>query len=132
MTLSTTKSASQAILLFSIISLMTAVALGAFGAHGLESMVTAERLKTWQTAVDYQMSQSIGLLLIGLLQPTTSSAWYIWSRRLLVTGIVIFSGSLYLLVLSDISVLGAITPIGGIALILGWLCLVVQVLKYRY
>ena len=103
-----------------IILLMLAVMLGAFGSHGLKDMVTAARLLTWQTAVDYQMSQALGLLVISFVEPDKMTRWFNWGRKLLVVGMIIFSGSLYILVLTDIGVLGAITPIGGTALIAGW------------
>ena len=104
-----------------------AVATGAFGAHGLQNMVTPDRLDTWEKAVRYQIYHALALLLL---------AWAIthWpdQTKLLATGgwlflagVVLFSGSLYLLVLSDTPWLGAITPLGGIAFVLGWVCLVV-------
>lgn len=106
-----------------------AVATGAFGAHGLQKLVTPERLETWEKAVRYQMFHALALLLL---------AWAIthWPEQtkllsaggwLFLAGVVLFSGSLYLLVLSEITVLGAITPLGGVAFVVGWLCLVVAV-----
>ena len=113
----------------SIILLLTAVLFGAFGAHALKDMVEAARLVTWQTAVDYQMSQSLGLLIISLIKPDKSTTWFEWARKLLLIGVLIFSGSLYLLVLSELSWLGAITPIGGIAMISAWSSLLIHFLK---
>jgi len=106
-----------------------AVATGAFGAHGLQKMVTPERLETWEKASRYQIYHGLALLLL---------AWAIthWPEQenllsaggwLFITGVVLFSGSLYLLVLSGITIFGAITPLGGIAFVAGWLCLVVAV-----
>lgn len=97
------------------------VAIGAFGAHGLQSVVTPERLATFETGVRYQMYHGLGLMAL---------AWAIdqWPQRrlapaavLLAIGTTVFSGSLYLLVLTGVGWLGAITPIGGLALIAGWL-----------
>ena len=117
--------------LTAITLLMIAVALGAFGAHGLAETVSETRLGTWRTAVDYHMSQSLALFFISLIRPETLSPWFIWSKRLLLSGILIFSGSLYLLVLFDMGVLGAITPIGGVAMILAWLSLLLHFLKHH-
>ena len=97
------------------ILLALAVALGAFGAHGLESMVTDERLVTWETAVRYQAWLSLVLIGLGLSRLSQTR----WVFPLLVSGMCIFSGSLYLLVLLDLPILGAITPIGGVLMMIG-------------
>ncbi len=96
-----------------------AIALGAFGAHALKDILSPERLQTWETAVQYQAWNSlgiIGMVLVGKTFMVDIKA----STILLLIGILIFSGSLYTLCLSDISWLGAITPIGGILFIVGW------------
>jgi uncharacterized membrane protein YgdD (TMEM256/DUF423 family) len=102
-----------------------AVALGAFGAHGLKSKVSAEMLTVWQTGVQYHMFHALGLILLGILihllpqiGPLRLSGWLLFS------GIVLFSGSLYVMVLSGVRALGIVTPIGGIAFLLGWLLMV--------
>jgi uncharacterized membrane protein YgdD (TMEM256/DUF423 family) len=94
----------------------TGVALGAFGAHGLKALLSAEALGWWQTAVQYQMWHAIGLLAIGAMRATSTRgpAW------LLAAGTTIFSGSLYAMALSDVRWLGAVTPIGGALMIAGW------------
>ncbi|SHN28372.1 Uncharacterized membrane protein YgdD, TMEM256/DUF423 family [Cyclobacterium lianum] len=105
-----------------------AVIFGAFGAHALENMlVETGRLDTYETAVSYHFYHTLALLavaLLGRLYPENSrlftSAWFF------IAGILIFSGSLYTLCLSDVSWLGAITPIGGLAFILGWMILLVS------
>ncbi len=108
------------------------VALGAFGAHALENMVTPNRLETFETGVRYQMYHAFALLILGalVLQPSFSKAPYVtliaW---LFIIGILIFSGSLYLLVLTDTAWLGAITPIGGVAFIAGWGMLILSIMK---
>lgn len=101
----------------SMVSLALAIVLGAFGVHGLESHVTAARLTTWQTAQYYHVIVSIILLIFAV----ASDRWQVprWSLRLLVAGGLLFSGSLYVLVLADQSWLGAITPLGGMFLIAG-------------
>ena len=92
-----------------------AVALGAFGAHALEPLLSEARLATFETAVRYQVHQALGLILVALLpRPVRIAA------PVLLTGTVIFSGSLYLLVALDLSLLGAVAPVGGAAMILGW------------
>jgi uncharacterized membrane protein YgdD (TMEM256/DUF423 family) len=92
------------------------VALGAFGAHGLKALLSPEALGWWQSAVQYQMWQAIGLVAIGAapLARTRGPAW------MLVAGTAIFSGSLYAMALSDARWLGAITPVGGVLMIAGW------------
>jgi uncharacterized membrane protein YgdD (TMEM256/DUF423 family) len=93
-----------------------AVACGAFGAHGLKARVEPELLDIWQTAAHYHLLHAIVLLaLTASPQPPTLGTW------LILVGTIIFSGSLYTLVLTDTRWLGAITPIGGVCLILGWL-----------
>lgn len=94
----------------------TGVALGAFGAHALAAHVTPERLTTWETATRYHLLHAVVLLALAAL-PTRSP----WPRRLFAAGITLFSGSLYLLVLLDLPILGAVTPLGGVALIAGWI-----------
>jgi uncharacterized membrane protein YgdD (TMEM256/DUF423 family) len=97
----------------------TGVALGAFGAHGLRSLLSPEALGWWQTAVQYQMWQAIGLVGIGAAPLARTR----WSAALLAAGTFIFSGSLYLMALSGARWLGAVTPIGGVLMIAGWVCL---------
>ena len=99
-----------------------AVALGAFGAHGLKSRVTDDMLTVWQTGVQYHIYHALGLILVGVLFhlfPQASqlriAGWFLFA------GIVLFSGSLYVMTLSGIRVLGAVTPIGGLAFLIGWL-----------
>ncbi|MFC4600490.1 DUF423 domain-containing protein [Cohnella hongkongensis] len=109
---------------------MLSVALGAFGAHMLEDRLTADALDVYDTAVQYQMFHSVGILLVALLiDRLPSPRLAIWAGRLLVVGIVIFSGSLYALALSGVKMLGAITPIGGVAFIAGWICLALAARK---
>ena len=95
----------------------SAVALGAFGAHGLQELLVAgNRMETWETAVFYHLAHAIVLLVLSL-----SSPWRALSWQFMAAGVVIFSGSLYMLCLTGLTWLGAITPIGGLLLIVGWL-----------
>lgn len=103
-----------------------AVALGAFGAHALSSRLSADLLATFETAVRYQFYHALALVavVVALMRwPNTNLP--VIAGWLFVAGIVIFSGSLYLLVLTGVRWLGAITPIGGVAFIAGWICLAV-------
>ncbi len=107
------------------------VALGAFGAHGLKSKVTPELLTVWNTAVLYHLIHALGLLLIGILcQLMPSDSLLRMSGWALQIGILLFSGSLYLLVLSGTRGLGMITPAGGLAFLTGWLILAVAAWRY--
>jgi uncharacterized membrane protein YgdD (TMEM256/DUF423 family) len=117
------------ILMISSILLALAVILGAFGAHGLKSFVSAEMLQTWKTGVDYHFYHSLGLLFIGLIGLNFPSKYLKWSAILLVTGIVLFSGSLYLLTITGIKIFGAVTPFGGLSFIAGWIVLFLGVRK---
>ncbi|MEM9387752.1 MAG: DUF423 domain-containing protein [Pseudomonadota bacterium] len=101
------------------------VIAGAFGAHGLEGQVSAARLETFATAASYHLWHSLALLLTGVVacrQPRTGLLT--WAGLCFAVGVVLFSGSLYALVLLDAPMLGVITPLGGVALIIGWLLLV--------
>lgn len=110
-----------------------AVILGAFGAHALKEKLSAHYLAIWETAVQYQMFHAIGLIIVGILMNSTllgTSTQLSWAGYLILTGIIIFSGSLYVLSLSGIGILGAITPIGGVAFIAGWIMLIIAALKF--
>ena len=98
------------------------VAAGAFGAHGLKARVSAELLSSWQTAAHYHQLHSVALLALALFALSTGRSIHL-PAGLLSAGIVLFSGSLYLLVLTGSRGLGAITPLGGLLLIAGWLSL---------
>lgn len=103
------------------ISAALGVAAGAFGAHGLEGVVTPARLATFETAVRYQVYHAFALLVTGLLM--RQAALVARAGWLFLIGTVLFSGSLYALVLTDMPILGAITPFGGVAFLAGWIVL---------
>ena len=109
------------------------VALGAFGAHALKERLSEKYLAIWETAVQYQMFHALALVAIGILM-SSKLLGHITSLNaagyLIFAGIIIFSGSLYALSLSGVGVLGAITPIGGVAFLAGWVMLIVAVAKY--
>ncbi|MFZ5757076.1 MAG: DUF423 domain-containing protein [Pseudomonadota bacterium] len=100
-----------------------AVMAGAFGAHGLKARLTPELLATWNTAAGYHMYHALALVLIGVLLAAQPQPSLNGPGVAMLVGIVLFSGSLYALALTGIKVLGAITPIGGTAFIVGWLWL---------
>ncbi|MEO8493817.1 MAG: DUF423 domain-containing protein [Planctomycetota bacterium] len=110
------------------------VALGAFGAHWLSGAVQKwglapeeqmMRLASWEVAVRYQMYHALALLAVGILAMRAKNRWLDWSAKFFITGVAIFSGSLYVLVLSGVKILGAIVPIGGSCLIVAWILLAI-------
>lgn len=114
---------SRYFILWGSINAFLAVVLGAFGAHALKHMMEVDALQTWGTAAQYQFYHALALCLIGLMlhdNPKVKPAGY-----LILIGIILFSGSLYGLALSQIKWLGAITPFGGGCFILGWLWLII-------
>lgn len=113
------------------ILLSAAVATGAFGAHALKARLDAYSLGIWEKAVFYHFIHALGILLIAVLARTETGASFKASPWLLALGIFFFSGSLYALALSGIRVLGAITPVGGLCFIAGWLMLAVEAWRSR-
>lgn len=100
----------------------TGVALGAFAAHGLRARLSSEYLAVFQTGVNYQLIHALALLAVALLAQHLRGRLAMFAGSLFTLGILLFSGSLYLLTLSDLK-LGIVTPIGGLAFLGGWLCL---------
>ena len=105
------------------------VVLGAFGAHGLKSVLTAQQLNTFEIGVRYQMYHALALLLLPALSGVVSSTWANRVAFCFVTGTVLFSGSLYALGMSGIKWFGPITPLGGMFFIIGWVLLVIGLVK---
>jgi uncharacterized membrane protein YgdD (TMEM256/DUF423 family) len=101
--------------------LALATACGAFGAHALKSQLAPERLQLWETAVRYQFFQALGLVGIGLTLRVIPAAALRAAAALIVVGVLLFCGSLYALSLGGPRLLGALTPLGGLAWIGGWL-----------
>jgi uncharacterized membrane protein YgdD (TMEM256/DUF423 family) len=106
-----------------------AVIFGAFGAHALEELLTEyNRIATFETAVKYHFYHALAILFVGVLMATWQENKFLkYSAHFFLSGIVVFSGSLYVLSLTNLTWLGAITPIGGLAFILGWVLLFVGV-----
>ena len=103
------------------------VAAGAFGAHGLKSRINTDMLTVFEVAVRYQMYHAFALIAAAWVQAKRPSALATSGGWFFVAGILLFSGSLYLISLSGLRWLGAITPIGGAAFLVGWVCLALAV-----
>lgn len=110
---------------------MTAVMLGAFGAHALRDLLEPRFLAVWQTAVQYQFWHVAALLAVGCFQQRTECRWLGLASLGFILGIVIFSGSLYLMALTGFRPLGMVTPVGGVLFILAWLSLFISFITGR-
>ena|SRR5438128_2023907 len=112
-----------------------AVALGAFGAHGLKKVVSLEDVATYQTGVHYQMYHALALIITGILADRIYNGYVSYAGVLFTAGIILFSGSLYLIVSLHAmnkavpTAIGILTPIGGLLFILGWICLLIGIVK---
>lgn len=106
-----------------------ATALGAFGAHALKAHLPQDKLQVYETAVRYHFLHALGLLAIGVLLRTLDGELLRWAAALVLAGIVLFSGSLYLLTFGAPRLVGIVTPVGGLALIAGWILFAATVLR---
>jgi len=97
------------------------VILGAFGAHALRKFLDPAMLSAWQTGVLYQMIHALALIVLAILVRDTPDKMFVYAGYCLITGILLFSGSLYLLSTTGLRIFGPVTPIGGIAFIVGWI-----------
>lgn len=120
---------NQTILISGAVFMALGVLLGAFGAHALKTTLSPEMLAVYKTGVEYQFYHAIGLLLIGVIGFQVKSKYLQWSGLFITIGIILFSGSLYVLTLSGIKAIGAITPIGGLSFVAGWIFLAVAIWK---
>ena len=111
------------------INAFISVAMGAFAAHGLKDNLSERYLSVIHTAVDYQFYHALGLVLIGLLYQQNKNKLIVRSGWLMLCGIILFSGSLYVLGLSGTKWLGMITPVGGVCFLIAWLMLAFGYLK---
>ncbi|UJL46025.1 DUF423 domain-containing protein [Virgibacillus sp. NKC19-16] len=121
---------TKVFLILGVINGFLAVALGAFGAHGLEGRVSANALKTWDKAVNYQMFHTMALLITGLLLAKFTSGGAVWAGWMFFAGIILFSGSLYIYSTTAIKTFAMITPIGGLAFLIGWVLLGIALLRH--
>ena len=108
------------------ISGLLAVALGAFGAHGLKAIISPEMLEVYKTGVQYHFYHTFALLVVGILMNFKYTKALKWSAYLFMAGIVLFSGSLYVMAISGVKALGLITPFGGTVWIVAWILLIVH------
>lgn len=117
-------------LLLSVINGFLAVALGAFGAHGLEGKLSEKMIATWEKAVQYQMFHTVALFVTAILMQkmqvtsVATAGWFFFA------GILLFSGSLYIYSTTAIKTFAMITPIGGVAFLIGWILLGYAIVKY--
>jgi uncharacterized membrane protein YgdD (TMEM256/DUF423 family) len=109
-------------LLIGALAGFTAVALGAFGAHGLRARLSPEMLAVFETGVRYHMYHALALLGTAAAMERVGGRLFVVAGWFFVAGIVLFSGSLYLLALTGVAKLGAVTPLGGLAFLIGWAC----------
>ncbi|MEB3298507.1 MAG: DUF423 domain-containing protein [Candidatus Sericytochromatia bacterium] len=116
----TSRFASRHLLLIASLLGATGVLAGAFGAHALKTLVTPERLGTWATAAHYQQVHAVTLLVLAAWSHAVGRLVAPTAAICLTAGTVVFSGSLYTLVLTDLRVFGAVTPLGGLLLVTGW------------
>ena len=117
---------SSVFLFFGATSAFLGVAFGAFGAHGLKTMISPEMLAVYKTGVEYQMWHSFGLIVIALMQQHDMQSRLLkWAGGLMFLGIILFSGSLYTLAILNLPILGAITPIGGVSFLISWSLLII-------
>jgi uncharacterized membrane protein YgdD (TMEM256/DUF423 family) len=111
---------------------LAAVLLGAFGAHALKDYLASELTPVYHTAVEYQFYHALGLLAVGILAKSMPESVSLrWSGALMIAGIILFSGSLYAFCLTGVRWLGVVTPVGGLAFIAAWACLIFAVAKIR-
>lgn len=111
---------------------MLGVIIGAFGAHALEELLDANgRYEVFETAVRYQFYHAFALLIVGAVFGKIESTWAIRSAYLFLAGIGIFSGSLYILSISNVSTWGMVTPIGGVLMIAGWVSLIMAIVRHK-
>jgi uncharacterized membrane protein YgdD (TMEM256/DUF423 family) len=108
----------------------TGVMIGAFGAHALKNLLESTgRMETFETAVKYQFYHALALILLGILMDSHQHSYYQYSGYSFTIGTLIFSGSLYILCLTGITKFGMVTPIGGVLMIVGWIFLLLAIIK---
>lgn len=106
------------------------VMFGAFGAHGLKTKISAEMLAVYQTGVQYHLFHALGLLVVGVVATQIVDSVYLrWAGWLMLTGIILFSGSLYIMSVGGMRWLGMVTPFGGLVFIAAWILFVMAIIK---
>jgi uncharacterized membrane protein YgdD (TMEM256/DUF423 family) len=119
------RSMERTFILIAALAGFTGVALGAFGAHGLRARLTPEMLAVFETGVRYHLIHAVAILAVAGLMDRLGGWLITTAGWLFLAGIVLFSGSLYLLALTGVTILGVITPLGGLAFLAGWACLAI-------
>ena len=114
------------VLTVAAISGLLAVMLGAFGAHALKGIISPEMLEVYKTGVQYQFYHTFALLSVGILMHFNQSKALTWSAWLFILGIILFSGSLYMMAISGVKALGFITPFGGVTWMAAWILLILH------
>jgi uncharacterized membrane protein YgdD (TMEM256/DUF423 family) len=126
----------KTILLTGMITICIGIILGAFGAHGLKGKISAEKIISFETGVKYQIYHGLAFLLLSLLLPSFDFSLK-YAFYFMLIGVILFSGSIYLLAIQDIlklsigKILGPITPFGGLFLIISWVLLIVNLYKQK-
>ncbi len=123
---------AKTFLTFSAVMGLFSVIFGAFGAHMLKARLDEYSLEVYQTGVTYQFFHTFALALVALLLLRGDLSWFRWSGWSFLLGTLIFSGTLYLLAFTGVRTWGAVTPIGGVLLIVGWVFLFVGILKSSF
>lgn len=118
------------LLLLGALNGFIAVALGAFGAHGLEGKLSEKMIDTWNKAVQYQMFHTMALFVTGLLMQKITAGSIVSAGWFFLVGIILFSGSLYIYSTTQIKTFAMITPLGGVAFLIGWVLLGYAAMKY--
>lgn len=116
-------------ILFGALNGFLAVALGAFGAHGLEGRISEKAISIWEKAVHYQMFHTTALLVTGLLMAKHQAASLTSAGWAFLIGIILFSGSLYIYAVSSVKFFAIITPLGGVSFLVGWVLLGLAAMK---
>ncbi|MEA9392499.1 DUF423 domain-containing protein [Acerihabitans sp. TG2] len=120
---------SRAMLVFAAMSGLIFVALGAFGAHILSQSLSEKEMAWLRTGLEYQAFHTLAIMALATAMQRNASVWFYWSGALLALGVVLFSGSLYCLVLSHLHLWVYITPIGGVCFIAGWILMLIGALR---
>lgn len=119
-------------LLLGSLNMVLAIALGAFGAHGLEGKVSERMIQNWQTGAHYHIIHALAIIVLGLIiaQYSGQSSLLTYAGWTLFAGVVFFSGSLYTMTLTGVKKLGMVTPIGGLLFIIGWILVAIFAVKH--
>jgi len=120
---------AKILIVFGAFFAFSAVAFGSFGAHFLKNRLSQESLAIFEIGIRYQMYHALALVILGCLYLLHPQLWFVWAGGCIGVGTLIFSGSLYALACTGIKTFGAITPIGGVAFLIGWLLVIVGALK---